>query len=145
MWDANEKTCTVYIDTSHTGKGSEWAKMQKRGNAFHYLKIEDESHYPVPDKQLVFFGDQTAIGHFCALQQLASQGMQVMGCIAFSDLKTAAAFHENCPWLPLQGVTNHGLLYHWVEDLANKIKARQENYMFYVVGNAPLVVNTRRL
>lgn len=106
-WDVAKKTCTLYIDTSHPGPGSLWAKRQVAGNDFHYLKIEAKKQAPVAGKHLVFLGDQTAVGHFCALQQLASKDTPISGFITFADGQTAHAFAQNCPWLPLQAVTSY--------------------------------------
>jgi len=145
MWDAEEKTCTLYIDTSHHGQGSQWAKKQQEDNPFHYLKIETEKHFPVAGKHLVFLGDQTAIGHFCALQQLAPAGTKIDGCIAFNDLQTAAAFAENCPWLPLQAVSNYGTIFHQTQEWIIQIQSEKDNCVFYVAGNLELIVTLKKL
>ncbi len=145
MWDAGEKTCNLYIDTSHTGKGSEWAKRQKRGEAFHYLTIEEEMHFPVAGKRHIFFGDQTAIGHFCAIQQLAPPEIDISGCVTFNDITTANGLAENCPWLQVKCVTNNQALVDHAKQVAVQVKANQENTVFYVVGNAKLIVSVRNL
>ncbi|RUT70183.1 hypothetical protein D0817_13490 [Flavobacterium cupreum] len=144
IWDAAEKICTLYIDTGHAGPGSSWAKDQVEGNAFHYMKIESEKHYPL-GSHLVFLGDQTAIGHFCALQQLAQQDTEISGFINFNDAITAAAFSENCAWLPLQPTTAYTEIHtqtdKWILDNRYKI----EDCIFYLVGNAKLIVSLRKL
>jgi NADPH-dependent ferric siderophore reductase len=145
MWDVEEKICKLYIDTSHYGQGSVWAKNQVAGNDFHYLKIEAEKHFPVEGKHLVFLGDQTGIGHFCSLQQLATKNTQISGFITFNDIQTADTFSENCSWLPLQAVSNYGAICKQTEDWAIKHQAKNENFVFYVVGNAELIVILRKL
>jgi NADPH-dependent ferric siderophore reductase len=145
VWDAGEKTCTLYIDTSHGGRGSAWAKRQKRGDDFHYLAIEEEMHAPVDGKRHIFLGDQTAIGHFCAIRQLASAEINVSGCMVFNDLTTANGLAENCPWLPVKCVTDYRSLIDHAHQLAIQIKTDQEKHVFYVVGNAQLIVSVRKL
>ncbi|AYB31976.1 SIP domain-containing protein [Chryseolinea soli] len=145
MWDATEKTCTLYIDTSHAGKGSEWAKRQRREAVFYYLNIEEESHLPEWGRRHIFFGDRTAIGHFCAIQQLASSEINIDGCVVFNDITTANGLAENCPWLQVKCVTDYQRLYDHAEQVAIQIKDDQENNVFYVVGNAQLIMSVRKL
>src|SRR5450432_2254412 len=145
IWDVEEKICTLYIDTSHDGQGSVWAKNQVAGNDFHYSKIEAEKHFPIEGKHLVFLGDQTGIGHFCSLQQLvATKNTQISGFITFNDLQTADTFSENCSWLPLQAVSNYGAIYKQTEDWVIKHQAEKENFVFYVVGSTELIVTLRK-
>jgi NADPH-dependent ferric siderophore reductase len=145
MWNFEEKICTLYIDTSHNGQGSMWAKNQMEGNEFYYLKIEAEKHFPIEGKRLVFLGDQTGTGHFCSLQQLATTNTPLCGFITFNDLQTADAFSENCPWLPLQAVSNYGTIYKQTEDWIIQHQSGKDNLVFYVVGSAELIVMLRRL
>lgn len=144
-WDAAKKTCTLYVDTSHSGRGSEWTKNQRQDDPFYYLKIEEESHFPVSEKSLVFLGDQTAIGHFCAIQQLASRETAINGCVVFNDLQTANAMRQNCPWLPVQTVVKYELLYDYAAALVAENNRRLDNTVFYVVGNARLIVSVRKI
>jgi NADPH-dependent ferric siderophore reductase len=145
MWNIKEKTCTMYIDTSHDGQGSLWAKKQIEGNLFHYLKIEAEKHFPIEGKHIVFLGDQTGIGHFCSLQQLATKNAKISGFITFNDLKTADVFYKNCPWLPLQAVSNYDTIYKQTEAWINQNLTEKDNFVFYVVGGAELIVALRKL
>ena len=143
-WSAAEKTCTLFIDTSHRGLGSLWAQKQQANNPFYYLKTEAEKHYPVTGKQLIFLGDATGIGHFSALQQLAANGTKISGFIVFENHQTATAFTENCPWLPLQTVINREALYQyagqWIQQQPEK-----ESFAFFIVGNSHLTVKLRRM
>ena len=145
MWDTEKKICKLYIDTSHDGQGSVWAKSQVAGNKFYYSKIEAEKHFPVAGKNLVFLGDQTGIGHFCALQQLATANAQINGFIAFKDVQSADAFAENCSWLPLKAVFNYGALYKQTEDWIIQHRSEKENLIFYVVGGKELILTLRQL
>lgn len=145
MWDAEKKSCTLYIDTSHNGEGSRWAQNQVPDNKFHYLKIEDVKHFPVEGRHLVFIGDQTGIGHFCALQQLAAKNTQISGFITFKDLGTAEAFAENCSWLPLKTFLSYSDICRQTEEWVIKNQAEKEQFIFYIVGNAELIVRLRKL
>ncbi|MFL9845592.1 ferredoxin reductase domain-containing protein [Flavobacterium rhizosphaerae] len=143
IWNSEEKTCTLYIDTSHSGQGSNWAKLQQEGNIVHYLKIEDEKHIPLGN-HLVFLGDQTAIGHFCALKQLAAVQTQISGIITFNDQRTADAFLDNCAWLPLTTSIGYESLYEETENFLNKNRFNYDELVFYIVGNSEMVVRLRR-
>jgi len=145
IWDANEKTCTLYIDTSHKGLGAIWAKNQEEGNYFQYVKIESEKHYPIPNKQLVLIGDSTAIGHFNALNQLAPKNTRSNGFIVFNNHYTANEFPSNCPWLPLQPFSNYNTLFEKIEERLSKKQFENNDSIFYVVGKVELVVEVRRL
>ena len=144
-WNIEEKICTLYIDTSHNGVGSQWTKRQVARNEFHYLKIEAVNQFPVAGKRFVFLGDQTGIGHFCSLQQLAPVNTSISGFIAFSDLQTTNVFTENCPWLSLQAVSSYEAIYQQAEEWATRHQAEKENFMVYLVGHATLVVTLRKL
>jgi|GEM_PF-2051498 len=145
MWNNEEKSCTLYIDTSHNGQGSIWAKNQRVGNPFYYAKIEAEKHFPIPNKHLVFIGDQTGIGHFCSLQQLADKNTKISGFITFNDKQTADCFYQNCPWLPLQTVSLQNDIYYQTKEWLNNNQYQKDNFVFYVVGSAELIVSIRRL
>jgi NADPH-dependent ferric siderophore reductase len=79
------------------------------------------------------------------LQQLATKNTQISGIITFNDLQTANAFSENCSWWPLQAVSNYGVIYKQTEDWVIKNQAEKENFVFYVVGSAELIVTVRKL
>jgi len=144
LWNMDEKICTLYIDTSHCGQGSVWAKSQLGEGPFHYTKIEAERHYPI-GKHLVFLGDQTAIGHFCALQQLAVESTVINGFITFNDVQTAKAFSENCTWLPLETTTGYDDIYKRTGEWIMKHQCEKDDFVFYIVGNAGLIVTSRKL
>jgi NADPH-dependent ferric siderophore reductase len=76
---------------------------------------------------------------------LATKNTQITGFITFNDLKTADAFSENCSWLPLQAVSNYDAIYKQTEDWVIKHQAEKENFVFYVVGGAELIVILRKL
>jgi len=143
MWDKDEHTCTLYIDISHKGKGSQWAKAMKENDTLHYLHIDFENHYPIDGKQLVFLGDQTAIGHFCALQQLANDKAQISGHICFNEQQTAKDFTKNCTGLPIESLTSYDEIYHKTEQLIQQLDDK-ENTIFYIVGYAKMVVHLRK-
>jgi len=145
LWDIEKKTCTLYIDASHSGQGAHWAKNQLAGNDFHYLKIEAVKHFPIKHKQLIFLGDQTGIGHFSSLQQLAAKNTKIGGILAFPNPQMALAFSQNCSWLPLKTVCDYNAMYDQVKDLALKYESDGECFAFYIVGSAELVVTLRKM
>lgn len=143
MWNNEEHICTLYIDISHNGQGSQWTKGLKENDTLHYLHIDFENHYPIEDKRLVFLGDQTAIGHFCALQQLANNKAKINGYICFNEQQTADDFTENCPWLPLETLTSYTEVNQKAEQFIQSLDDK-ENCMFYIVGYAKMVVSLRK-
>ena len=145
IWNAEDKTCKLYVDTSHDGQGSVWAKSQVAGRDFHYSKVESQKHFPIVDKHLVFVGDQTSVGHFCSLQQLATKNARISGFIKFSDQQTVDAFYKNCSRLPLHAVTGYSALQEQTEHWALNHQTDKENFVFYVVGNNEMVVSLRKL
>ncbi|WP_158826169.1 hypothetical protein [Mucilaginibacter lacusdianchii] len=94
------------------------------------MKIENAKHYPTSGKHLVFLGDQTSIGHFCALWQLATEDTPVSGFITFDDPQTAGAFSKNCSWLPLQAVSNYSAIYKQTEDWAITHQSIKQDFAF---------------
>lgn len=145
LWDVEEKICTLYIDTAHNGQGSIWAKKQLVGNPFYYAKIEDGKHFPIAGKHLIFIGDQTSIGHFCAIWQLANKNTEISGFIAFNDKRTADGFSTNCAWLPLGTISVPNDIYYRTKKWLNDDRSPKDNFVFYVVGNTELIVSIRRL
>lgn len=143
IWDNQEHICTLYIDISHSGQGINWAKVIKEKDILHYLHIDFENHYLIDGKQLIFLGDQTAIGHFCALQQLASPNAKIGGYICLNDQPTAKGFTENCPWLPLETLTSYEEINQKTEQLIQELDDK-ENCIFYIVGYAKMVVLLRK-
>lgn len=143
MWDNDEQICTLYVDISHNGQGSKWAKEIKENDTLHYLHIDFENHYPIESKELIFLGDQTAIGHFCALQQLASPNAKINGYICFNEQQTAKDFTENCPWLPLETLRGFDEINQKTAQLVQELEDK-ENCIFYIVGYAKMVVSLRK-
>lgn len=143
MWDNEEHICTLYIDISHNRQGCQWTKAIKENDTLHYLHIDFENHYPIDGKQLIFLGDQTAIGHFYALQQLANNKIKIRGHICFNDQQTEEDLTENCAWLPIESLTGYDTINQKTEQLMQQLDDK-ENCMFYVVGYAKMIVSLRK-
>src|ERR1700761_5367232 len=91
-WDAETHTCTLLIHVAHDGPGSRWARGLRPGDQLSYRKPESSHHHPEA-KQLCFLGDETTIGHFLALQQLAEPGTAINGAILLSEPHHQQEFH----------------------------------------------------
>lgn len=98
-WDAETKTCTLYINASQDSAGSRWVKSLSKGDVFTYLGIGPTPHRPVAGQKLTCLGDETAIGHFLALRQLAGETGRLDGAIA---LEQEAHCSQLKAYLPLQ-------------------------------------------
>lgn len=84
-WDAETQTCTLFIDAGHLGPGSHWARSLKSGDKIEYLGVGSSHQAPVAGKRLVFLGDESSMGHFLALQQIAGNYASVTGAIALTE------------------------------------------------------------
>src|ERR1700750_1177255 len=84
-WDAETSTCTLLIHTGHAGIGSNWARGLQPGDIIAYRGVGSSHHQPVTGREMVFLGDESAIGHFLALQQLAGEGKEISGAVLLSE------------------------------------------------------------
>lgn len=144
-WDVDEKICTLYIDTTYTRQGSIWTENQVEGNLFHYHKIQSEKHYPATGKNLFFLGDATAIGRFCALQQLAGKRAKISGYINFDNQQISDDFAEYCPWLPLEGLSKNLDILDKTEKWLIKNQSDKKDFVFYIAGRSDLVTKLGKL
>jgi NADPH-dependent ferric siderophore reductase len=83
-WDAETSTCSLFVDSSHGGIGSDWARRLKSGT----------SHQSPAHQQIVALGDQTSIGHFLALEKMVSPGTQFLGALLFPEKRNARLFKQ---------------------------------------------------
>ena len=113
-----------------------------------YYRGPGWSHQAVsPARQLCFLGDETSIGHFLALRQLASPGVTICGAILLSEAHHRQEFHDYFGgWCiePLQksGDGDYSELDHWVDALDPGDHA---DTMFYLAGYGPGVHGLRKL
>ena len=143
-WDADIRTCTVFIDVSHQGAGSVWAQALKTGDLVQYLKIGTTRQSPLANSQVIALGDQSSIGHLLALRLLAPKKQGCSGAILFSHKQDRRLFKSYFPSSgiePVDGNDEHGhrQLLDWVSeqpvDMAETI--------FFVAGNARMVSQVR--
>lgn len=81
-WDADTNTCTLFIDTNHDGPGTRWARSLRRGDQVTYVGIGSAHHRPETGADIVCLGDESGMGHFLALRQLAGSVQSFTGAIA---------------------------------------------------------------
>lgn len=146
-WDVETQTCTLFIDAGHTGPGSQWAKQLKSGDQFSYMGVGSSHQYPVRGKRLVFLGDETAIGHFLAMQQLAGDGAAISGAIAVSERhhrEEFAHYFAQSGLLPLDKVKPGA--YYELEDWVMGVGLTEPaETVFYLAGHIPAMVRIRKL
>jgi len=128
-WDAETKTCTLFIDAAHRGAGSAWVKTLQRNGWISYLKMETHRYQLSGQSNHLFLGDQSAIGHFLALQQLAGEGAIISGAVIMPNAAHRSQFKYDHPllnltplplqqtysetiiqWLQQQHLTQHGFI-----------------------------------
>lgn len=144
-WDAETHTCTLLIHVAHDGPGSRWARSLRAGDTISYRKSESSHHQPVT-KQMCFLGDETAIGHFLALQQLAKPGASISGAVLLTEPHHQQEFHDYFPgWnvtpLSKREDGDYRQLSDWVDAIDRKEHA---DTVFYLAGYIPGVVDLRR-
>jgi len=69
LWDVEKRTCTVFIETGHSGRGSSWAKNLRVGDTIGYASAH-AAQLPGESGPIACFGDGSSLGHFLALKQL---------------------------------------------------------------------------
>lgn len=140
-WDAETQTCTLFIDVAHEGPGSRWAKGLSAGDVVEYLGVGSSRQQPAEDKKLIFLGDETAIGHFFALQQLAGDGAKssILGAVTMRERRHREEFNHYFQRMGLMGVEG---LEEWVEKLEG---VEPGSAVFYLAGHVPMVVKLRKM
>lgn len=144
-WDAGTSTCTLLIHTGHEGMGSSWARQLRTGDSVVYRGIGSSHHQPVEGRELVFLGDESAIGHFLALQQLAQPGSVIAGAVALSEAHHRQEFHEYYLGWQLEPVSKRAdrrELEKWIEGWAPQ---EHRDAVFYLAGHIPSVLRLRKL
>lgn len=145
-WDAETSTCTLIIHTGHDGAGARWARGLERGSIFSYVGIGSSMQRPVENAHLVFLGDESAIGHFLALHQLANRPLSVTGAVAFETPEHLDIFPEYfCDFGSVQAISktpghDSNALLQWVAG-----RHFYSNTIFYLAGKIPVVVQLRNL
>jgi len=145
-WDAETSTCTLLIHTGHEGTGSRWARQLAVGDAVSYLGIKPSHHQPVSGRSLVFLGDESAIGHFLALRQLAPSGAEIRGAVLLSEAHHREEFRAYYPGWELETLRksegDYLELDRWVEQWEPR---EHPDAVFYLAGYIPSVVRLRKL
>lgn len=140
-WDAETSTCTLYIDVGHHGAGSTWARSLKAGDMLYYLGAASSHQQPVVNKRHVFVGDQSAIGHFAALQQLAGPHAAIEGAVVLEQVAYGEQLKAFLPKLTLNALQRgDGSLENWLQAFPY-----DEQAVFYLVGNTAMVVALRKV
>jgi len=111
-----------------------------------YLGISSSHHQPAPGKRLVFLGDETTIGHFFALHQLAGKHARVEGAIVLAHKHHQHEFSDYFSYLGLQTLDKEGAgRYGELEKWADELKTDGQDTVFYLAGYSPAVVRLRKL
>jgi NADPH-dependent ferric siderophore reductase len=146
-WDAETRTCTLILHTAHDGPGSRWGKQLRTGDTVAYLGVGSNHQQPVAGKPLVFLGDETAIGHFLALRQLAGDRAVIGGAIVLSEEHHRDEFDQYFSGWGLQALgkaslREYGRLKEWVSRLNF---SEHRDSIFYLAGYSPEMVRLRKL
>ncbi len=143
-WDAETRTCTILIHVAHQGPGSNWGKQLRVGDRVSYLGVASSHQRPAPGKKMIFLGDETTIGHFLALQQLADKDAEIGGAILMEEphhREEFDAYFSGWGLEPLQKDLSYRSLDRWIEEKG----ISSEDCVFYLAGYSPAVVRWRKL
>jgi NADPH-dependent ferric siderophore reductase len=140
-WDVETRTCTLYINATQEGPGSEWVRSLKQGDLVTYVGVGATMHRPAEEGNMVVFGDMATIGHYLALQQLAGS-KTITGAIAIEEESHRAEFMEYFNWgvQPVIQTDQGGFhaLTHWARDKDLK------EATVYVAGHIPSCGHLRK-
>lgn len=81
-WNAEKRTCTIYIEAGHKGVGSRWVKQLKAGDEVLFGDAH-AAQLPTQEGRILCIGDGSALGHFLALKQLTKDGQCPMDAIVY--------------------------------------------------------------
>ena len=140
VWDHITRSCSLFIDTSHDGPGSLWARSLRSGDPLIYLGIDSYGKAPVDVAEQVYLGDPSAIGHFFALMQLTNGLGKISGSIIVKHEQHREAFEASFPNLSINTVSS-------TEAIAtgSELMIDSPDKQFYLAGNSMLVHSLRRL
>ncbi|GAA4318371.1 hypothetical protein GCM10023149_16430 [Mucilaginibacter gynuensis] len=143
-WDADKRTCTVFIDTGHNGFGSKWAAGLQKGDVVNYLKTERTNHAPDPQKWSVGLGDLSGLGHLLALEQMSRSISHFTGSVLLNERQHLRSFRESLDSrlqpIECEDEVGDGSLLQWVVEQ----KFHPDQTVFYIVGNNRLVSKLKR-
>ncbi|WP_183581085.1 SIP domain-containing protein [Mucilaginibacter sp. X5P1] len=144
-WDAETRTCTLFIDAAHKGVGTNWARNLKKDDEVSYLKIGTSHHAPEITPAIISLGDESSLGHMLALQQMVLPAARFSGAVLMADEHHRDFFNQYFP-ASIQTVARHDVYGHhslikWVTDQNYSL----ENTMFYLAGNNMMVSQLRRM
>jgi len=144
-WDAGTETCTLIIHAGHDGAGARWAASLQPGDTVTYAGIGATPHRPAAAAHLVLLGDESAIGHFYALRQLAAGALSITGAVAFANTQPLDAFRKQFgDFSTLEPVAIPGR--HSIEALLQWAAGQQfhPDAVFYLAGHIPAVTQLRQ-
>ena len=145
--DVETQTCTLIIHVAHSGPGSRWVRRLEAGDTIHYLGAKASHHQLKKDRPMVFLGDESTIGHFQALRQLAGKDACISGAIALAESHHQQEFGAYFPdWkvesLQKRHAHDHHELSGWIERLKPSDHA---DTTFYLAGHIPSIIGMRKL
>ena len=102
--NAASKTCTLLIDAGHQGEGSAWVRTVKKNDEISYLKVEQHRYPSMERGNYLFLGDESAIGHFLTLQQMAANNQNIAVAVIIRSEGNTEQLRHYHPDLLLQSI-----------------------------------------
>ncbi len=143
LWNAEKRTCTLYIEAGHNGAGSGWVKQLKKGDEV-LLGAAHAAQLPHQEGKILCLGDGSALGHFLGLKQLTERSKYpVEAAVFFHDAyeipQSLMMANPEFEFIMQPKGNNIDLLAQWLmsKDLSNYVSV-------YIAGNIPMVTGLRR-
>jgi NADPH-dependent ferric siderophore reductase len=144
-WDAETRTCTIFIDAAHNGPGSNWAKHLKNSDTVSYFKIGSTHQVAESTSAVIALGDESSLGHMLALQQMIMPAARFSGAVVMSNDQHRSQFSEffrsPLQTVPRNDTYGHHSLIQWVISQQYAL----ENTVFYLTGNNIMVSQMKKL
>jgi NADPH-dependent ferric siderophore reductase len=144
-WDADTRTCTIFVDAKHNGPGSQWARQLQKNDMVQYYKTGTTHQKPESTTAVVGLGDESSLGHLLALQQMVMPVTRFSGAVLMSNSRHSELFNEyfRSPLQPVQrtDIYGHHSLIQWL----SAQKYTLDNVVFYLAGNNTMVAQLRKM
>lgn len=138
MWDNETSTCSLIIDISHNGPGSQWVQHVKVGDRIIYLGVTTTNHKPSLSGNAFCVGDISSIGHFLAMEQLAVDKVGFSGLIILNSIKQLNEFRSNYQTALIPILTRD------INETQKKIQEYNlTNQAVYIAGNTSVMTRLR--
>lgn len=144
-WDADTRTCSLFINAAHNGAGSNWARNLMNGDTVNYFDAASTRQGAVTKKAVIALGDESSIGHLLALQQIVVPETTFTAALVMNNDEHRREFAEyfKSPIDTVLRKDEHG--HHSLMEWILKQQHAVNDVIFYINGNNIMVSHLRKL